>query len=73
MIKKACLKLQQRRRSKKPNVFVVRATMRIASTQTVEVKDEAQVELEEAVEKESDEQFLMTSFDYDSGCETDED
>ena len=48
------------------------------------MKDETQVELEQAVEKslkkESNEQFLMSSFDYhfssdeeDSGCETDED
>ena len=84
MIKKACLKVQQTRRNKRSNVFVVRTTLKVASTQTVEVKDEAQVELEEAVEKslekESDKQFLITNFDYDfssdeddSGCETDDD
>ena len=43
MIRKACQKLQQTRRNKKPNVFVVRTTMRVASTQTVEVKDEAKL------------------------------
>ena len=64
-------------------MFVVRTTVRVASTQTAEVKDEAQVELEEAaeksLEKESDERFLITNFDQDfssdeddSGCETDE-
>ena len=46
MIKKVCPKFQQTRRDKRPNVFVVRTTIRVASTQTVEVKDEAQVELE---------------------------
>ena len=63
MIEKACLKFQQTRRNKRPYVFVVRTTVKVASIQTVEVKDEAQVELEEAVEKssekESDEQFLI--------------
>ena len=44
MIEKVCLKFQQTRRDKRPNVFVVRITIRVASTQTVEVQDEAQVE-----------------------------
>ena len=39
-------------------MFVVRATMTVASTQTEEVKDEAQVELEEALEKESDDRTI---------------
>ena len=46
IIEKVCLKFQQTHQNKKPNVFVMRTTMRIASTQTVEVKDEAQAELE---------------------------
>ena len=50
MIEKACLKFQQTRRNKRPDLFVVRTTVRVASTQTVEIKDEAQVELEEAVD-----------------------
>ena len=44
MIEKACLKFQQTRRNKRSNVFVVRTTLKVASTQTIEVKDEAQVE-----------------------------
>ena len=54
MIEKACLKFQQTCRNKRPNMFVVRTTVRVASIQTVEVKDEAQVKLEEAVENRGD-------------------
>ena len=43
MIEKVCLKFQQTRQDKRPNVFVVRTTMRVASTQTVEVKDETKL------------------------------
>ena len=41
MIEKACLKFQQTRQNKMPNVFVVRTTVKVASTQTVEVQDKA--------------------------------
>ena len=46
MIETVCLKFLQTDRDKRPNAFVVRTTMRVASTQTIEVEDEAQVELE---------------------------
>ena len=39
VIEKVFLKFQQTRRDKQPNVFGVRTTMRVASTQTVEVKN----------------------------------
>ena len=38
MIEKVCLKFQQTCRDKRLNAYVVRTTMRVASTQTVEVR-----------------------------------
>ena len=46
IMEKVCLKFQQTCRDKRLNVFVVRTTVRVASTHTVELKDETQVELE---------------------------
>ena len=53
LIEKASLKLQQTRQNKKPNRLVVKTTMKVASTQTVDKEaDETSVDqLEENLEQ----------------------
>ena len=71
LIEKASLKFQQTRRNKKPNRLVVKTTMKVASTQTVDVEaDEISVDrleenLEQSLAKTSEEDYLVTDFEDD--------
>ena len=71
LIEKAFLKFQQTRRNKKPNRLVVKTTMKVASTQTVDVEaDEISVDrleenLEQSLAKTSEEDYLVTDFEDD--------
>ena len=65
-------RVRQTGRNKKPNVFAVRTTTRVASTQTVEAEVELEEAAEKSPEKESDEQHLMTNFEYDFSSDEDD-
>ena len=67
LIENASLKSQQTRRNKRPNRLVVKTTMKVASTQTVDVEadetgvDQLEENLEQSLAKTSEEYYLMTS------------
>ena len=71
LIEKASLKFQQTRRNKKPNRLVVKTTMKVASTQTVDVEadeinvDQLEENLEQSLAKTSEEDYLVTDFEDD--------
>ena len=64
--------VRQTGRNEKPNVFAVRTTTRVASTQTVEAEVELEEAAEKSPEKESDEQHLMKNFEYDFSSDEDD-
>ena len=71
LIEKASLKFQQTRRNKKPNRLVVKTTMKVASTQTVDVEadetsvDQLEENLEQSLAKAFEEDYLVTNFEDD--------
>ena len=71
LTEKASLKFQQTWRNKKPNRLVVKTTMKVASTQTVDVEadetsvDQLEENLEQSLEKTSEEYYLLTDFEDD--------
>ena len=71
LIEKASLKFQQTQRNKKPNRHVVKTTMKVASTQTVDVEadetsvDQLEENLEQSLAKISEEDHLVTNFEDD--------
>ena len=71
LIEKASLKFQQTWRNKKPNRLVVKTTMKVTSTQTVDVEademsvDQVEENLEQSLAKTSEEDYLVTDFEDD--------
>ena len=71
LTEKASLKFQQTRRNKKPNRLVVKTTMKVASTQTVDVEadetsaDQLEENLKQSLAKTSGEDYLVTKFEDD--------
>ena len=71
LIENASIKFQRTRRNKKPNRLVVKTTMKVASTQTVDVEadetsvDQLEENLEQSLAKTSEEYYLVTNFEDD--------
>ena len=71
LIENASSKFQETWRNKKPNKLVVKTTMKVASTQTVDVEadetsvDQLQENLEQSLVKTSEEDYLVTNFEVD--------
>ena len=74
LIENASLKFQQTLRNKRPNRLVVKTTMKVASTQTVDVEadetgvDQLEENLEQSLAKTSEEYYLVTSTHNKRGC-----
>ena len=75
LIEKASLKFQKTRRNKKPNRLAVKTTMKVASTQTVDVEadetsvDQLEENFEQSLAKTSKEDYLVTNFEDDLSSE----
>ena len=75
LIEKASLKFQQTQRNKKPNRLFVKTTLKVASTQTVDVEadktsvDQLEENLEQSLAKTSKEDYLVTNFEDDFSCD----
>ena len=71
LIDKVSLKFQETQRNKKPNRLVVKTTMKVASTQTVDVEsdetnvDQLEENLEQSLAKTFEEDYLVTNFEDD--------